>query len=210
MRNFFKYSFFVSDLKLNIKDFQLKTGSGFEGEIDHLVNSYSTLEAIGGFVNIPADEINLDMGRRISGHFKKAETISIFVVTLGKGYVDLRDRYRGDPLLYYLSDLLASEYTEQAADSLHMKIAAYAESHSMKYSNRYSPGYCGWSTKDQGSLFSYLPPDPCGIKLTDSFLMTPVKSISGAVAIGSAVRFHKYDCNLCTDEKCLYREKYIL
>lgn len=210
MRDFFKYSFFVSDLKLNIKDFQLKTGPGFEEEITHLIDSYSNIEARGGYINLPAEEVKLDMGRRISGYFKRAESIAIFVVTLGKGYVELRDRYRGDPLLYFLSDLLASEYTELAADSLHMKIAAYAESLSMKYSNRYSPGYCGWSTKDQGSLFSYLPPDPCGIKLTESFLMTPVKSVSGAVAIGSAVRFHKYDCNLCRDDKCLYREKYIL
>lgn len=210
MRNFFKYSFFLSDLKLNLKEFQLKTGTGFEEEINHLINSFSSIEAIGGFVNLPASEVKLDMGKRISGYFKKAELFSIFVVTLGKGYVELQDRYRGDPLLYFLSDLLASEYTELAADSLHMKIAAHAESLSMKYSNRYSPGYCEWSTKDQGALFSYLPPNPCGVQLTDSFLMTPVKSISGAVAIGSDVRFHKYDCYLCRDDKCLYREKYIL
>lgn len=210
MSDFFKYSFFVSDLKLNIEKFKLKTGAGFEEEIYHLVDSYSNLEAIGGYLNLPADVVKLDMGRKISGYFKRAEIISIFVVTLGKGYEELRDRYRGDPLLYFLSDLLASEYTELAADSLHMKIAKYAESLTMKHSNRYSPGYCGWSTKEQGTLFSYLPNNPCGIKLTDSFLMAPVKSISGAVAIGSSVRFHKYDCKTCRDDKCLYREKYIL
>ncbi len=210
MRSFVKYSFFLSDIELNLKEFQLKTGPGFDEEIAHLVNIFSNIEAKGGYIMLPADEVDLDMGGRISKYFKRADLFSIFVVTLGRGYLELQDRYRGDPLLYYLSDLLASEYTELAADSLHMKIAFHSETLSMKCSNRYSPGYCGWSTKDQGNLFSYLPPDPCGIKLTDSFLMTPVKSISGAVAIGSAVKFHKYDCNLCRDDKCLYREKFIL
>ncbi|MDP3437045.1 MAG: hypothetical protein Q8S04_07360, partial [Bacteroidales bacterium] len=65
MRDFFKYSFFVSDLKLNIKDFQLKTGPGFEEEIAHLIDSYSNIEARGGYINLPAEEVKLDMGRRI-------------------------------------------------------------------------------------------------------------------------------------------------
>ena len=139
MRNFLKYSFFLSNLNLNMEKLQLKTGPGFEEDIAHLINSYSSIEAIGGYVNLPAEEVKLDMGIRISNYFNKAEIISIFVVTLGKGYMELQDRYRGDPLLYFLSDLLASEYTELAADSLHMKIAAYSSTVSMMYSNRYSP-----------------------------------------------------------------------
>jgi len=77
----------------------------------------------------------------------------------------------------------------------------------MKITNRFSPGYCGWDVAEQHKLFTFFKDNFCGITLTDSALMNPVKSVSGVIGIGSNVRFSEYKCKLCGDKNCIYRNK---
>lgn len=42
-----------------------------------------------------------------------------------------------------------------------------------------SHGYCSWHVRDLQSLFSLIPNVPSVIKLNDSSIMFPVKSVSG-------------------------------
>lgn len=210
MEGFSKYNFYLGDLSLNRSSISDNTGPGFETETEHLLACFSKLSGSGGFSVYNSENLNFSMGPRVSKILRFAQFTAIFVVTLGNGYKEISERYRGDPLLYYLTDLIASEYTEAAADFIHNKIITRAQEISLGYSNRYSPGYCGWKTIEQKLLFSYLPPLPCGIILTSSYLMDPVKSVSGVVALGKDVKFKEHDCIHCFDENCLYRKKYIL
>ena len=77
----------------------------------------------------------------------------------------------------------------------------------MKCTNRFSPGYCGWNIKGQKELFSLLPENYCKISLTNSFLMNPVKSISGIIGIGKKVEWKDYQCTLCGKKDCPYRKR---
>jgi hypothetical protein len=79
----------------------------------------------------------------------------------------------------------------------------------LNITNRYSPGYCNWSVSEQKLLFSFLPDGFCGIKLNDSALMTPIKSISGIIGIGQNVKMNEYNCNHCGVKDCTYRSKKI-
>jgi cobalamin-dependent methionine synthase I len=72
--------------------------------------------------------------------------------------------------------------------------------------NRYSPGYCDWPVKDQQKLFSFFPEKFCGIRLSESSLMYPIKSLSGMIGIGSLVSYQLYPCDSCKDENCQYRK----
>ena len=76
-----------------------------------------------------------------------------------------------------------------------------------KITNRFSPGYCGWNVSEQHKLFSLLPGNFCGIRLTESALMDPVKSVSGIIGIGPDVRRMPYTCSLCDMKNCIYRRK---
>ena len=75
-----------------------------------------------------------------------------------------------------------------------------------KLTNRYSPGYCHWDVADQRKLFSLFPSAPCGVTLTSSLLMNPVKSISGVIGIGKSVGYRDYPCALCLSNHCIYRK----
>ena len=74
----------------------------------------------------------------------------------------------------------------------------------LQISDRYSPGYCEWSVAEQQKLFSLLPENFCGISLSDSSLMTPIKSVSGIIGIGKDLKQKGYQCNWCNDQNCIY------
>ncbi len=73
----------------------------------------------------------------------------------------------------------------------------------------YSPGYCGWHISGQKKLFKFLQPEKIGINLNNSYLMTPLKSVTG-VLIGGPKEIHIFDdhfgyCGACKDRSCRQR-----
>jgi hypothetical protein len=73
----------------------------------------------------------------------------------------------------------------------------------------YSPGYCGWHISAQRKLFERLGPEEIGISLNDSYLMQPLKSVSGVLVAGAG-QIHRFRpefsfCGECTTRQCLPR-----
>ncbi|NSW95142.1 MAG: methionine synthase, partial [Bacteroidales bacterium] len=75
----------------------------------------------------------------------------------------------------------------------------------LNITNRFSPGYCGWDVAEQHKLFSLLPGNFCKIRLTESALMDPIKSVSGIIGAGLHVKRRPYTCNFCDMKDCIYR-----
>jgi len=159
--------------------------------------------------NIRINGIILNVGPVIFKQLKEAKSVSLFICTAGK---DLSTRSRdalkgGDPFRGYIYDLVGSEVTEAAADRMQNSLETELKLSGMNITNRYSPGYCGWDVSEQHKLFHLLPNNYCGIVLTPSALMDPVKSVSGIIGIGSKVRKTAYSCRICDMKECIYREK---
>jgi cobalamin-dependent methionine synthase I len=76
-----------------------------------------------------------------------------------------------------------------------------------KITNRYSPGFCGWQTSEQFKIFKLFPANFCGVTLTESAVMNPIKSVSGLFGVGQHVEYHEYHCELCDAVNCIYRDK---
>jgi hypothetical protein len=79
---------------------------------------------------------------------------------------------------------------------------------------RFSPGYCGWHMSGQKKLFEFLHPEDIGIRLLDSFLMQPLKSISGVMVAGGRETFDFEDsfgfCSQCSSHTCRERMKKLM
>jgi len=95
---------------------------------------------------------------------------------------------------------------EAAADIMQDNLLKEMISADKKITNRYSPGYCGWDVAEQQKLFQLMPDNFCGVKLNDSSLMDPEKSVSGFIGIGENVRYNPYTCGLCDMKDCIYRK----
>lgn len=111
----------------------------------------------------------------------------------------------GDIMLSYIVDIAASVTAESVTNLLHDRIKNEMLELGLNITNRYSPGYCNWSVAEQHLLFSFFPERFCGVTLTESALMIPIKSVSGIIGVGAGVKWKDYICDKCGVKDCTYR-----
>lgn len=173
---------------------------------------YSVFENIGldsRQRSLEIGEVIFSPGKIIYGQLKNSESLVVFLCTAGKeiGDVSRQAMSEKDLLRGYVLDVIGSELVEAAADLMQEGIEKDFSSIGDKITNRYSPGYCGWDVREQNELFRLIPDNYCGIKLTDSYLMDPVKSVSGIIGVGRNVKKLPYTCSICDMQDCIYRKK---
>jgi hypothetical protein len=147
--------------------------------------------------------------------FPRGEHLALFAVTLGpeldREIAGLFARHEY-PLGAAL-DAAASEAAERAADVVERRFAEAIAPRRRRPGPslvlRYSPGYCGWHVSGQAALFATLHPGEVGIELRESFLMQPLKSISGVLVDGPP-EIHEFDpvfpfCSVCESRDCRRR-----
>jgi len=160
-----------------------------------------------GNAEMQINGIDFGIGKIVRGQLRRSESAAIFLCTAGqvgeraKALIHEKDFLKG-----YIFDIAGSEIVEAAADLMQEHLKNKMAAAGKLITNRFSPGYCGWHVSEQHKLFSLIPENYCGIKLNDSALMEPVKSVSGVIGIGTDVKFMPYTCNFCDMKDCIYRK----
>lgn len=194
--------------------------------IDNII--HKSIENAAGYFNIQGglvicDDIMLDQTKksiratgnefnvkgRLFNEIKDSEKIAFFLCTAGPDISKISRRLMNEKDLVegYVLDVIGSVVVEKAMDNIQEQFGNLMSASGYKITNRYSPGYCGWKTSEQFMLFRIFPEDFCGVRLTESALMDPIKSISGIIGIGGHVEYHEYHCDLCDAVNCIYRNK---
>ncbi len=153
-----------------------------------------------------------DEGAPLGPIYVSSENLALFAVTIGErlcaeisGLLEAREFPLGSML-----DSTCSEGVEMAAQAVEEqyreRLSGKNDDNSRHGIMRFSPGYCGWHICAQKSLFEYLKPGDIGIKLNSSYLMSPLKSISGVIVSGKKEIFQFDDtfdfCSECKDHSC--------
>ncbi|MBR8534024.1 hypothetical protein KDU71_00500 [Carboxylicivirga sediminis] len=183
---------------------------------DELLGRLKNASIQGGYLIEPAEVVdetiiiegnNFEVGPTIAGALSNSEQVAFFVCTAGNEISERVNELnaKGDWLEAYLVDVMGSVMVETAMDKLQAIIENECVANGLRITNRYSPGYSGWNVKEQALLFSFFPEKFCGITLSDSCLMHPVKSVSGFIGIGTKVRYRKHACSQCNATNCIYR-----
>jgi hypothetical protein len=148
----------------------------------------------------------------LPGIAQRAEALALFAATLGPA---LSERvgtlfHEHDLAVGYFLDTFASAAADDLADRLARVFAVELRERGLsRHRTRvlpYSPGYCGWHVSGQARLLARLRPQEIGITLNDSFLMTPLKSVSGVLVAGEAAA-HRFRadfpfCAACASREC--------
>ncbi len=151
--------------------------------------------------------VRLHIGTTIAGQLHGSEAFAFFVATAGCEYGAYQERLRceGDLLRVFIADALGSLLAERSAEAMERAVQASIDKLGWHHTNRFSPGYCSWPLSDQQHLFSFLGGHPCGVQLTESSLMVPVKTVSGVVGLGPDVERLDYVCSLCGRKDCFLK-----
>jgi len=152
--------------------------------------------------------------------FPRAGRLALFAATLGPEVSnEIARRFRdNDAALAAMLDSAASVAADRVAELLeqHFRQMLIEEGALTAATGvlRYSPGYCGWHVSGQRKLFECLRPEQIGIRLRDSFLMDPLKSVSG-VLIAGPEHIHRFAtsypfCAECRSRTCRGRLRSLL
>lgn len=147
--------------------------------------------------------------------FPESRQLYIFALTLGEEVCreiqrlfDIKDYPLGA-----LVDATASLAADQSVKNCELWLKSQAKTTDSDLDKwhvlAYSPGYCGWHVSGQKALFHFLQPEEIGITLNKSFLMSPIKSVSGVLVAGSK-NIHQFInnfefCNDCSEKTCRAR-----
>ena len=154
-----------------------------------------------------AEGVSFQVGRKIARQLNQSEGSALFICTAGAriGEKSKELMAAGDLLEGYILDVIGSVTVETAIDHIQDTFEIDRNNLGLKITNRYSPGYCGWALSEQKKFFELFPLNHCGIQLSDSCLMDPIKSVSGVIGFGANVKKGAYECQMCELETCIYR-----
>jgi hypothetical protein len=137
---------------------------------------------------------------------KRCEKVAIFALTIGNHLEEMVAYLAENGLVLQATvlDAIGSGATEKVADFVEDRIRRMANADGLVTSWRFSPGYCDWEVSQQKMVFRALNGDSAGIRLTESLLMIPRKSISGIIGIGLPKHnIENYNpCQTCKKKDC--------
>jgi len=137
------------------------------------------------------------------------DRLAVFILTVGGAIHDrARDLLAGGRALDgMVADAVGSEGADAAADELVARIRELAEADGRAITLPYSPGYCGMAIEEQASVFSAVDGGRIGVRLLPSFLMVPVKSVSGIIGMGASPGVVRTGspCERCDRKDCMMR-----
>jgi hypothetical protein len=213
-------------IRINPEDISYLLGDGESGSALHtnglteqlIAKCYQIMNPGGGYLfsdaiptevkeEIAIEKHRFKTGKIIRNMFRGAEQYVLFIATAGPGPEELSRTLlnEGNYLEGYLVDLIGSVLVELVADQVQDNIKEMADSMGVHITNRYSPGHCSWDVDDQQKLFNLFPQGFCGITLSDSSLMSPIKSVSGVIGMGSSVSYRENTCEICSMKECIFR-----
>jgi hypothetical protein len=147
--------------------------------------------------------------------YPEADNLALFALTLGSEIVDAindlldNNDFAPGTMLDSVASIAADKAVEVLEAYLFNNLSERKLARDDSIVLGYSPGYCGWHLSGQKKLFQKLNPEEIGITINESFLMTPLKSVSGALVHGKK-EIHRFDpgftfCSDCKDQTCYER-----
>jgi hypothetical protein len=145
-------------------------------------------------------------GKIVFNLLKKSTSLMVFVATAGQKTCDRISflAEAGDPVESYIYDLLGSVIADKAAEKLITLLEGEVEKSGLSLTDPFSPGSCDWNIADQKPLFALFPEGFCGVSLSPSLLMLPVKSVSGMAGVGKGMKRRGEQCFICNDASCMF------
>lgn len=161
-----------------------------------------SVEIIGDLCDFGAFRVrSKDLAQNLHG----SRAVILFAATVGVELDRLIAKYgRLSPSKALMFQAIGTERIEALCDAFCRHIR---ESKAVGLTSRFSPGYGDLSIEAQKDVFAVLSCEKqIGLTLSDSFLMSPSKSVTAFVGIGDRVETSAVKkCRLCDKTDCSYR-----
>lgn len=158
----------------------------------------------GRAVSTREGDIQSPMFARLAKEAAGERLVVVYMVVTAGGALDEEIRAAASLLDKYVLDAVGSELAEIVADLVEREWKSDLTAAGLDASVRMSPGYCDWALEGQDVLFAALDAAAIGVRLTPSYLMVPVKSVSSASLAAESLPL-KVPCAACGRDDCPFR-----
>ncbi len=148
-------------------------------------------------------------GRLVEKAVKGAEHLYIGVCTIGHKLEKRVDEMMSEnPVQAVTLDGAGIAAVGMASQAVEDLISAETCKLDLSLGMKAEPGQEGWPIEQQRQVFSLLPVDKIGVRLTDSCLMLPRKSLSFVIPRGKELDNSILPCDICSKrERCEWRKE---
>ena len=153
------------------------------------------------------EDIELELNR-ISIAFQSCKHAVVYICTIGNRVEEPLNQFykKGDPFRTYAFDRICSSLTEKLAEQIQTMVARRFEGQGLKATYRFSPGYCQWKISEQQKLFHFFQEPDIKISLSNSYMMSPRKSVSAIFGLSEKSAHETNPCRFCNRD-CPWRRE---
>jgi hypothetical protein len=137
-----------------------------------------------------------------------ASQVALAVCTIGPALEKRMEELfaAGDSLQAIALDGAGTAAVGQVSQMVVSRVRSEASERGLQRGMRASPGQEGWPIWQQRVLFGLVAAGEIGVRLTDSCLMMPQKSVSFVIGMGPEMRPDAVTCDFCSKrERCRWR-----
>lgn len=148
------------------------------------------------------------VSKNLAKNLKGCDQAVLFAATLGIGVDRLIQRTGITNMAKaVVLQACAAAYLEEYCDACQEKIAQEMQKEGNYLRPRFSPGYGDFPLIHQKQILRMIDSaKTIGLTMTDSFLMTPTKSVSAVIGVSTTrIPCHRHGCEECEKTDCLYR-----
>jgi hypothetical protein len=152
------------------------------------------------------EELVFETGHRFTGevvarNLKSSEAVFLILCTIGPGLEARVTEYRGmnQPARAYTLDSVGSLITDELGRIACAAVDELAREAGLSSTVPLSPGYTNWAMTAQEVFYDLLDFDALGVSLSATHIMSPLKSCTLAIGVGTRVkRLHDgATCDFC-------------
>ncbi len=150
-------------------------------------------------------------GALIAKHLSPARQVIILVCTIGTALDELISEVSKQDMVYALAlDGVGSAAVEALANEVCRRLEVEAAKDGLHASIPLSPGMVGWTVDEgQPQIFNLIDAEAIGVSLNDHYIMTPRKTLSMVLGIGSDLGYQGKVCDFCAmRDTCRYQDHY--
>lgn len=141
-----------------------------------------------------------------------AREVALILCTIGPALDEQVSAYfvASDPLRGLVLDAIGTAALEGLGEEACRLIAEVVKERGWEASAPLSPGNLDWGLEEQRVFFALLPAEEIGLRLKESYQMTPLKSLSLAMGLGEGIlpSIEKSPCTYCSlGRRCRYRRE---
>ena len=123
------------------------------------------------------------ISKNLAKLFRNSRIMTLFFATIGGSLEEeIKKNMKGDNEVDgVILDAVGSEYVEKLAEVVERNTAVRAGLDGCEITRRFSPGYGDLALSNQELFFALTDAGKIGIRLTDSMIMLPEKSVSAVI-----------------------------